>query len=110
MLNSIKTENQRMTVEIGMDCIMPRIEIANDILYDAWEEFFGNVPQQSISALESERLGRILYAAFDMTSNAIREYHLMLGHYDLDSQGSVLRLHCFAVPSNMPVLPQGKEE
>lgn len=70
MLNSIKTENQRMTVEIGMDCIMPRIEIANDILYDAWEEFFGNVPQQSISALESERLGRILYAAFDMTSNA----------------------------------------
>lgn len=47
MLNSIKTENQRMTVEIGMDCIMPRIEIANDILYDAWEEFFGNVPQQS---------------------------------------------------------------
>lgn len=75
MLNSIKTENQRMTVEIGMDCIMPRIEIANDILYDAWEEFFGNVPQQSISALESERLGRILYAAFDMTSNAIREYH-----------------------------------
>ena len=69
MLNSIKTENQRMTVEIGMDCIMPRIEIANDLLYDAWEE----------------RLGRILYAAFDMTSNAIREYHLMLGHYDLDT-------------------------
>lgn len=84
MLNSIKTEDQRMTVEIGMDCIMPGIEIANDILYDAWEEFFGNVPQPSISALEAERLGRILYAAFDMTSNAIREYHLMLGHYDLD--------------------------
>ena len=83
MLNSIKTENQRMTVENGMDCILPRIEIANDILYDAWEELFGNVPQQSISALESERLGRILYAAFDMTSNAIREYHLMLGHYDI---------------------------
>lgn len=48
MLNSIKTEDQRMTVEIGMDCIMPGIEIANDILYDAWEEFFGNVPQPSI--------------------------------------------------------------
>lgn len=29
MLNSIKTEDQRMTVEIGMDCIMPGIEIAN---------------------------------------------------------------------------------
>ena len=71
MLNSIKTEDQRMTVEIGMDCIMPEIEIANDILYDAWEEFFGNVPQQSISALEAERLGRILYAAFDMTSNGL---------------------------------------
>lgn len=85
MLNAIKTEDQRTTVEIGMDCIMPRIEIANDILYDAWEEFFGNVPQPSISALEAERLGRILYAAFDMTSNAIREYHLMLGHYDLDN-------------------------
>ena len=85
MLNAIKTEDQRTTVEIGMDCIMPRIEIANDILYDAWEEFFGNVPQPSISALEAERLGRILYAAFDMTSNAIREYHLMLGHYDLDT-------------------------
>lgn len=39
MLNAIKTEDQRTTVEIGMDCIMPRIEIANDILYDAWEEF-----------------------------------------------------------------------
>ncbi len=51
MLNSIKTENQRMTVEIGMDCIMPRIEIANDILYDAWEEFFGNVPQLSASII-----------------------------------------------------------
>ena len=25
MLNSIKTEDQRMTVEIGMDCIMPGI-------------------------------------------------------------------------------------
>ena len=57
MLNSIKTEDQRMTVEIGMDCIMPGIEIANNILYDAWEEFFGNVPQQSISALEAEHLG-----------------------------------------------------
>ena len=85
MLNSIKTEDQRMTVEIGMDCIMPGIEIANNILYDAWEEFFGNVPQQSISALEAEHLGRILYAAFNMTYNAIREYHLMLGHYDLDT-------------------------
>lgn len=28
MLNAIKTEDQRTTVEIGMDCIMPRIEIA----------------------------------------------------------------------------------
>ena len=55
MLNAIKTEDQRTTVEIGMDCIMPRIEIANDILYDAWEEFFGNVPLPSISALEAER-------------------------------------------------------
>lgn len=39
MPNAIKTEDQRTTVEIGMDCIMPRIEIADDILYDAWEEF-----------------------------------------------------------------------
>lgn len=49
MLNSIKTENQRMTVEIGMDCIMPRIEIANDILYDAWETIFykGIMPSET---------------------------------------------------------------
>ena len=84
MLNSIKTEDQRTTVEIGMDCIMPGIEIANGVLYGAWEEFFGNVPQRNISATEAEHLGRILYAACDMVSNAIREYHLMLGHYELD--------------------------
>lgn len=85
MLDMIKSAEQRMTIELGMDCIMPGIEIATGILYDAWEEFFGNDPQQSISAIEAEHLGRIIYAAFDMVSNAIREYHLMLGHYELDT-------------------------
>ena len=85
MLDMIKSAEQRMTIELGMDCIMPGIEIATGILYDAWEEFFGNDPQQSISAIEAEHLGRIIYAACDMVSNAIREYHLMLGHYELDT-------------------------
>ena len=57
-------------------------ENGSDLIYEVWERYFSDRVQKEIESRELAFIGQILWAAYDLMSDAIRDYHLMLGHYD----------------------------
>ena len=72
----------RLTIARFVDTSMIDIEMANKMLYRVWEDNFGAREQQSISAEEAEDMGRIILAACNLISGAIRDYNFTLGRYE----------------------------
>lgn len=57
-------------------------EIVAKMLNDIWERWFSAQEQQELDCDEAAELGRSIYAAQYMLSDAVKEYHLEMGHYD----------------------------
>ena len=75
------TRNERMTIEEHTFCEMAGIELASQLLHALWAEYFEIRVQEAIAVSEAEILGCRLLAALAILDNAIRNYHLTLGHY-----------------------------
>ena len=76
------TRNERMTIEEHTFCEMANIELASQLLNALWAEYFEARVQEAIDVRDAEILGCRLLAALRILDNAIRDYHLTLGHYD----------------------------
>lgn len=68
--------------EAGIGIIPTSRRENSDLIYDIWEQYFSDREQKNIESRDLEFIGRILYSVYDRMANAIRDYHLMLGHYD----------------------------
>ena len=76
------TAHERLTVDNATLDMFTAFESGSDLIYDIWEQYFSDREQKNIESRDLEFIGRILYSVYDRMSNAIRDYHLMLGHYD----------------------------
>ena len=76
------TAHERLTVDNATLDMFTAFENGSDLIYDIWEQYFSDREQKNIESRDLEFIGRILYSVYDRMSNAIRDYHLMLGHYD----------------------------
>lgn len=76
------TAHERLTVDNATIDMFAAFENGSDLIYEIWERYFSARVQKAIEPRDLEFIGQILWAAYDLMSNAIRDYHLMLGHYD----------------------------
>lgn len=76
------TAHERLTVDNATLDMFTAFENGSDLIYDIWEQYFSDREQKNIESRDLEFIGRILYSVYDRMSNAIRDYHLILGHYD----------------------------
>lgn len=76
------TAHERLTVDNATLDMFTAFENGSDLIYDIWEQYFSDRERKNIESRDLEFIGRILYSVYDRMSNAIRDYHLMLGHYD----------------------------
>lgn len=85
------TRSERLLIEGVMDCTMTNVEIGCKLIFDSYEDFFGEAEQKDIPAPEAMRLGRALYAASWLISDALAEYYAEMGHYMEDSVHNLIR-------------------
>lgn len=76
------TAHERLTVDNATLDMFTAFENGSDLIYDIWEQYFSDRERKNIESRDLEFIGRILYSVYDRMANAIRDYHLMLGHYD----------------------------
>lgn len=76
------TAHERLTVDNATLDMFTAFENGSDLIYEVWERYFSDRVQKEIESRELAFIGQILWAAYDLMSDAIRDYHLMLGHYD----------------------------
>lgn len=76
------TAHERLTVDNATLDMFTTFENGSDLIYEVWERYFSDRVQKEIESRELAFIGQILRAAYDLMSDAIRDYHLMLGHYD----------------------------
>lgn len=76
------TAHERLTVDNATLDMFTAFENGSDLIYDIWEQYFSDRERKNIESRGLEFIGRILYSVYDRMANAIRDYHLMLGHYD----------------------------
>lgn len=76
------TAHERLTVDNATLDMFTAFENGSDLIYDIWEQYFSDREQKNIESRDLEFIGRILYSVYDRMADAIRDYHLMLGHYD----------------------------
>ena len=76
------TAHERLTVDNATIDIFTAFENGSALIYDIWEQYFSDREQKDIESRDLEFIGRILYSVYDGMTNAIRDYHLTLGHYD----------------------------
>ena len=76
------TAHERLTVDNATIDMFTAFESGSDLIYDIWEQYFSDREQKNIESRDLEFIGRILYSVYDRMADAIRDYHLMLGHYD----------------------------
>ena len=76
------TAHERLTVDNATLDMFTAFENGSDLIYEVWERYFSDRVQKEIESMELAFIGQILWAAYDLMSDAIRDYHLMLGHYD----------------------------
>ena len=76
------TAHERLTVDNATLDMFTAFESGSDLIYDIWEQYFSDREQKNIELRDLEFIGRILYSVYDRMADAIRDYHLMLGHYD----------------------------
>lgn len=75
------TAHERLTVDNATIDIFAAFENGSGLIYEVWERYFSDRVQKEIESRELAFIGQILWAAYDLMSDAIRDYHLMLGHY-----------------------------
>ena len=85
------TAHERLTVDNATLDMFTAFESGSDLIYDIWEQYFSDRERKNIESRDLEFIGRILYSVYDRMSNAIRDYHLMLGHYDRTRRGVLYR-------------------
>lgn len=85
------TRNERLHIEEIMDCTMTNVDIGCKLIFDSYEDYFGDAEQKDIPALDAMRLGRALYAASWLISDALAEYYAEMGHYTEDSVHDLIR-------------------
>lgn len=76
------TAHERLTVDNATLDMFTAFENGSDLIYEVWERYFSDRVQKEIESRELTFIGQILWAAYDLMRDAIRDYHLMLGHYD----------------------------
>ena len=76
------TAHERLTVDNATLDMFTAFENGSDLIYEIWERYFSDRVQKEIESRDLAFIGQILWAAYDLMSNAIRDYHLMLGYYD----------------------------
>ena len=76
------TAHERLTVDNATLDMFTAFENGSDLIYEVWERYFSDRVQKEIESRELAFIGQILWAAYDLMSDAIRDYHLMLGRYD----------------------------
>lgn len=82
-LNGI-TRADRLAAERLIGTSANTIEIAANLLWDIWDRYFSEAEPKELDSTEAAEAGRSLYAAYYMISDAVREYHCEMGHYDED--------------------------
>lgn len=73
------TAHERLTVDNATLDMFTAFENGSDLIYEVWERYFSDRVQKEIESRELAFIGQILWAAYDLMSDAIR---VMLGHYD----------------------------
>lgn len=86
------TAHERLTVDNATIDIFAAFENGSGLIYEVWERYFSDRVQKEIESRELAFIGQILWAAYDLMSDAIRDYHLMLGHYDEPGVESFLEI------------------
>lgn len=76
------TAHERLTVDNATLDMFTAFENGSDLIYEVWERYFSDRVQKEIESRELAFIGQVLWAVYDLMSDAIRDYHLMLGHYD----------------------------
>ena len=80
------TRSDRLAAEPITGRSFAATEIVSKMLQDSWDRWFSAQEQQEFDRDEAAEIGHIIYAASYMLSDAVRDYHLAMGHYD---EGSV---------------------
>lgn len=91
MFKDATTRSERMRIDGIMDGIITNIDIGCKLISDSYEEYFGSAEQKDIHALDAERLGRVVYSAFWLISDAVAEYYAETGHYTEESVHNLIR-------------------
>ena len=78
------TRSDRLAAERITGCSFTTAEIVSKMLDDIWVRWFSMQEQQAFDCDEAAEIGRSIYAAFYMLNDAVRDYHLEMGHYDED--------------------------
>lgn len=76
------SRDDRLVAEQIAGSSLIRAEIVSNMLGDIWEPWFSDREQRELDSDEAAELGRSIYAAQYMLSDAVRKYHLEMGHYE----------------------------
>lgn len=76
------TRAERLAAEQLTSNSLCTIEIAANLLGDIWDRYFSEAEQKALDSTETGEVGRSLYAAHYMITDAVRAYHCEMGHYD----------------------------
>lgn len=79
------TRSDRLAAERITGSSFITAEIVSKMLDDIWERWFSTQEQQALDCDEAAEIGRSIYAASYMLNDAVRDYHLEMGHYYEDS-------------------------
>lgn len=79
------SKNDRLAAERIAGNSLIITEIVSNMISDIWERWFSEQDQRELDSGEAAELGRSIYAAQYMLSDAVREYHLEMGHYEEES-------------------------
>ena len=74
------SKNDRLAAERIAGNSLIITEIVSKMISDIWERWFSEQDQRELDSGEAAELGRSIYAAQYMLSDAVREYHLEMGH------------------------------